>query len=83
LDHIQRLNLRALLGAQRADVASIRAIWVIQDRIALDSDEEKAVQLKREMCAGQERTVWNPCLSIQNKDFELTDVEVARIKGRD
>jgi hypothetical protein len=27
LDHTQRLNLHALLGAQRADVGSIRAIW--------------------------------------------------------
>ena len=51
LDHTQRLNLHALLGAQRADVGSIRAIWAIQDRIALDADEEKAVELKREMVA--------------------------------
>jgi hypothetical protein len=80
LDHTQRLNLHALLGAQRADVASIRAIWIIQDRIALDTDEENAVQLKREMCAGQERTVWNPSLSIPNKDFDFTEAEVARIK---
>ena len=64
LDHTQRLNLHALLGAQRADVGSIRAIWAVQDRIALDADEEKAVELKREMVAGQERVVWNPALSI-------------------
>ncbi len=47
LDHTQRLNLHALLGAQRADVGSVRAIWSIQDRIALDADEEKAVELRR------------------------------------
>ena len=64
LDHTQRLNLHALLGAQRADVGSIRAIWSIQDRIALDADEEKAVEVKREMVAGQERVVWNPALSL-------------------
>lgn len=51
----QRLNLHALLGAQRSDVGSIRAIWAIQDRIALDADDEKAVEVKREMVAGQER----------------------------
>ena len=55
LDHTQRLNLHALLGAQRADVGSIRAIWAIQDRIALDSDEEKAIELKREMLVGSGR----------------------------
>ena len=81
LDHTQRLNLHALLGAQRTDVGSIRAIWAIQDRIALDSDEEKAVELKREMVAGQERVVWNPAFSIPARDFEFTDLEVARIKA--
>ena len=81
LDHTQRLNLHALLGAQRSDVGSIRAIWSIQDHIALDNDEEKAVEVKREMIAGQERVVWNPTLSIPAKDFEFSDPEVARIKA--
>ena len=81
LDHTQRLNLHALLGAQRADVGSIRAIWAVQDRIALDADEEKAVDLKREIVAGQERVVWNPALSIPAKEFVFTDPEVARIKS--
>jgi hypothetical protein len=81
LDHTQRLNLHALLGAQRADVGSIRAIWAIQDRIALEAEEEKAVELKCEMVAGQERVVWNPALSLPAKDFEFTDPEVARLKA--
>jgi hypothetical protein len=81
LDHTQRLNLHALLGAQRADVGSIRAIWAVQDKIALDADEEKALELKREMVAGQERVAWNPTLSIPAKDFEFTDPEVARLKA--
>ena len=81
LDHTQRLNLHALLGAQRADVGSIRAIWNFQDRIALDADEEKAVELKREMVAGHERVVWNPALSIPAREFEFTDPEVARLKA--
>ena len=81
LDHTQRLNLHALLGAQRADVGSIRAIWAVQDRIALDAEEEKAVEVKREMVAGQERVVWNSALSLPAKDFEFSDLEVARIKA--
>jgi hypothetical protein len=81
LDHTQRLNLHALLGAERADVGSIRAIWAVQDRIALDADEEKAIELKREMVGGQERVVWNSALAIPAKDFEFTDPEVARIKA--
>ena len=81
LDHTQRLNLHALLGAQRADVGSIRALWSIQDRIALDADEEKAVEVKREMVAGQERVVWNPALSLAAKEFEFSDPEIAHVKA--
>lgn len=53
LNHTQRLNLHALLGAQRADVGSIRAIWRVQDKIALCVDEEKALELKREVAGGR------------------------------
>jgi hypothetical protein len=81
LDHTQRLNLHALLGAQRADVGSIRAIWAIQDRIALDPAEEKTVELKREIVAGQERVIWNPALSLPTKEFEFTEAEISRIKA--
>jgi hypothetical protein len=81
LNHTQRLNLHALLGAQRADVGSIRAIWGIQDHIALNADEESAIELKREVVASQERVLWNPALSIPAKEFEFSEVEVARIKG--
>jgi len=80
LDHTQRLNLHALLGAQRADVGSIRAIWAVQDKICLGSDEEKALELKREMAAGKERLVWNADLSLPARAFDLTNAEVARIK---
>lgn len=81
LDHTQRLNLHALLGAQRADVGSIRAIWNIQDRIALDANEENAIELKRELVAGQERVIWNPAISLPAREFEFTDAEIARIKA--
>src|SRR5450759_2658036 len=80
LDHTQRLNLHALLGAQRADVGSIRAIWAVQDQITLDADEEKALELKREMVGGQERVIWNPTLAVPAKEFELSELEVARIR---
>jgi hypothetical protein len=81
LDHTQRLNLHALLGAQRADVGSIRAIWALQDKLALNADEEKTIELKRELVSGQDRTVWNQSLSIPAKEFELTDAEVVRVKA--
>lgn len=81
LDHTQRLNLHALLGAQRADVGSIRAIWALQDKIALDPEEEKSLGVKREITNGLERVVWNPSLSISSREFELVDSEVSRLKA--
>jgi len=81
LDHTQRLNLHALLGAQRADVGSIRAIWAVQDKIALDSEEEKTLEATREIANGLERVVWNPALSIPAREFELVDAEVSRLKA--
>jgi hypothetical protein len=81
LDRTQRLNLHALLRAQRADVGSIRAIWAIQDRIALDPEEEMAIELRREVSGGREQVIWNTALSLPPKRFEFTDTEAARIRG--
>jgi hypothetical protein len=81
LDHVQRLNLHALLGAQRDDVATIRAIWAIQDKIALTPAEEKAIELKCEVLVGQERVTWKPTLAISAKEFDFTDAEVTRLRG--
>ena len=66
---------------QRADVGSIRAICSVQDRIALDAEEEMALELRREIVGGQERLLWNPGLSIAAKEFEVTGAEVLRIKS--
>jgi hypothetical protein len=81
LDHTQRLNLHALLGAQRGDLAAIRAFWAIQDRIGLDAEEEKAIELKREFVAGQDRVVWNPANELPTKQFDFGDAEVGRIRA--
>lgn len=64
LDHIQCLNQHALLGAQRGDVATIRALWALQDQLGLSIDEETAVALRRNFAGGSERFVWNPARSI-------------------
>ena len=81
LDHVQRLNLHALLGAQRGDVATIRALWALQDKLALSTEEETAVELKREFAGGQERVAWNPQRSLPVKELEFTDTETARIRA--
>ena len=60
-------------------MGSIRAIWAVQDKLALDAGQEKLIELKREMVNGAERTVWNPALSIPPEDLEFSDVETARL----
>jgi hypothetical protein len=32
----------------------------VQDKLALDADEEKTLELKCEIAGGHERTPWNP-----------------------
>lgn len=80
LNHIQRINLYALIGAQRGDVATIRALWAIQDRLALTIEEETAIELRREIVAGQEHVVWNPARSLPAKKFDVTEAERTRIR---
>ena len=47
--------------------------------MALHADEKKAVELKREMVAGQGRVLWNPALLLAPRGLEFSDPEVARI----
>ena len=81
LDHIQRLNLHALLGAQRGDVSTIRAIWHIQDKLALNAEEERVMELKREVISGQERVVWNPASVLPLKQCDFDEGEVCRLRA--
>ena len=81
LDHTQRLNLHSLLGAQRADVGSIRAIWAVQDKIALDAEEEKTLELKRELVGGQELLTWNPQRHLPSREFDFTLTQINWIQN--
>ena len=81
LDHVQRLNLHALLGAQRGDVATIRAVWALQDKVALTADEETAIGLQQSVVGGQERVIWNPAAPLQPREFEFSDMDLARLKA--
>lgn len=52
-------------------------------RIALhcDAEEERAIEVKREVVAGQEHVLWNPSLSLPAKEFDFADPEIARFKA--
>jgi hypothetical protein len=64
-----------------APQGSIRAIWAVRDKIALNTNEEKAIAVKRDVVGGQERLVWNADLLLPVKEFDFSEPEVARIKA--
>jgi hypothetical protein len=65
------------------DRGSICAIWAVQDKVALTSDEEKALELRREVVGGQKRVLWNPVTSWPTREFEFSDLECSTPGGRD
>jgi hypothetical protein len=62
-------------------VGTIRVIWALQDKLALTPEEEKAIELKHDLVAGQERVAWNPARSLPPKEFDFADVEIARSRS--
>jgi len=54
-------------------------LCALQDKLALTSEEETAIGLKREFAGGQEHVIWNPILALPPNDF--TDVTVSHIRA--
>jgi hypothetical protein len=64
----------------RKSTCSVGGRRAVQDKLALDADEQKAIELEQELVKSRERTVWNPELSIQGRQFDFTEAEASRIK---
>src|SRR5215467_10510335 len=82
LDHLQRLNLHVLMGAQRASVDEVRVWWRLQDRIELSNAEKQQIGYRMERI-GQgpiEQPTWDPQKRIPARDFEFTVDEFGRIE---
>jgi hypothetical protein len=54
LNHTQRQNLHVLLGAQAADVESIRAILACAGQDCLCNNSSESIEPKREAVGGEE-----------------------------
>jgi hypothetical protein len=80
LDHQQRLNLIALMGAQRANVAEMRMFWAIQDRLELSAEEKEKIQYRVATDNGIEVPSWNRTLSLEPREFEVSDAEGQRLR---
>ena len=82
LSYIQRLNLGALLGAQRAAATALRVIWRLQDRLSLTLEEEAAISLTRAVVDNSERLTWNAAQAsvAPVREFWFTDMESVQVK---
>jgi hypothetical protein len=79
LDDTQRLNLHALMGAQRCSVDDVRFWWKLQDRIDLSDKEREAIHFTVQEINGQQQATWNPNLRQKPHEYEFTADEFARV----
>jgi hypothetical protein len=80
LDHTQRLNLHALMGAQRASLDELRMLWRLQDRIDLTADEKTAINYRvTPVAAGGVQTTWDLTKTLPTAQYEFNEQESAKI----
>jgi hypothetical protein len=80
LDHTQRLNLHALMGAQRASVDEVRLWWRLQDMIDLSAEEKVKIGYRLERVGEMMQPVWDPVKILPVREYELTADEFAKVE---
>ena len=80
LDHQQRLNLIALMGAQKGSLAEIRQLWRMQDRLELNEDEKRTINLRVIAQNGGEVTTWDRDKKLDSAGFDFTEAELGRVR---
>src|SRR5215471_1082181 len=79
LDYTQRLNLHALMGAQRASVDELRMFWRLQDMINLTPEERDAIGYKTSQVGGQVQVQWDSGKNLPVQEYEFKDDEFQRL----
>jgi len=79
LDHTQRLNLHALIGAQRATVDDMRMYWRVQDTIDLSNEEREIIGYQVREQNGQRQIAWESTRGLAPKEFEFTSDEIQKL----
>lgn len=79
LDYTQRLNLHALLGAQRANCDELRMFWRLQDLLELSVDEKHAIEYHSVMQNGQAAVQWNATKDLPTREYDLQEAEFQRV----
>lgn len=81
LDYTQRLNLHALMGAQRASVDDLRMFWKVQDMIELAEEEKQAIGYKvTSQPNGAVQVQWDVDKELPVREYELRDEDVQRLR---
>jgi hypothetical protein len=82
LSHQHRINIINLLGAQRGTLADLRAFWELQDRLALNAEEKKAIEYRVTVDRGIEVPSWNPdlILAAGSVDVTISEAEGQRLR---
>jgi hypothetical protein len=82
LNHTQRLNLCALIGAQRnAPVEDLRLYWRLLDRLELSADERKDINFRLVKLDGTEQQVpqWDIKPDVPHREFDFSTDEFERL----
>lgn len=79
LDFTQRLNLHALIGAQRCNVDELRAAWRLQDEIDLTDAEKKKINYRLVRAGDQAAPAWD---LVENTptEYSFSEEDYARLK---
>ena len=81
LTHVQRINLHALMGAQRGPTLDdTRAFWKLQDIIALSDEEKKEIDYQVIQVQGGSAPQWDPTKSLEPRTYEFTSDEFERLE---
>jgi hypothetical protein len=80
LDHTQRLNLHALMGAQRTTVDEVRMWWRLQDMIDLNEAERKQINYRIETLGGMQQPTWDVDKRLEPREFEFTQEEHQKLE---
>lgn len=80
LDHTQRLNLHALMGAQRASVDEVRLWWRLQDMIDLSDQERKQINYRMGRIGEVEQPMWDTNKNLPVREFEFSTEDFNKIE---
>lgn len=80
LDHRQRLNLIAVLGAYDIRGRDLHALWHLQDLLDLDESEKRSIDFRQETVNGNVVQVWNLSKEFPARSFDLSESDLKRIR---